>query len=332
MSASDYYDHEDFYFIITLVDEGFILLTQILASYFLAYFLIPKFFYTRKYLLFVVLFIIGSYLICALSRFLTVNVTEPLVGKPPNDTETIVEIVTNVPKLKYVYFFRIFSVAFVFVFLKLLKDQNEIQKRSLYLEKEKSEAELKLLKTQLNPHFLFNTLNNIYSLSVNNSPATSESIGRLSEILDHVLYRCNADYVPLAGEVSLLRNYIELEKLRYDERLLVNFTSAVDHEVYIAPLILLSLVENAFKHGAGEEIGNPVIDIDLQVKQSRFRFKVSNSFSPDSGDITNNKIGLQNLKRQLNIIYPGKHNLEIIQTAVLFVVTLSIDLKEKNLV
>lgn len=324
MSASNYYDYTDFYFFIALIDEGLILIAQILASYFLAYLIIPKFFYTKQYFLLFILFIIGSYLICALSRYLTVNITEPLVGKRSNSSETTGEILTNIPKLVYVYFFRIFSVAFVFVFLKLLKAQNNIQKKSLFLEKEKSETELKLLKTQLNPHFLFNTLNNIYSLSINNSPATSESIARLSEILDHILYRCNADNVPLTTEVNLLKNYIELEKLRYDERLKVILRTSISRDIEIAPLILLSLVENAFKHGAGEEIGAPIIDIDLQVTQSCFQFKVENSFTHNSSDNSNHKIGLRNLKRQLDIIYPKKHNLEVSQTGNIFGVKLTL--------
>jgi sensor histidine kinase YesM len=327
LSATDYYERSDFNFYTALVDEGMILIAQILASYFLSYLVIPKFFYTKRYLLLVFVFILGSYFICVLSRYLTVNITEPLVGKPPNSSETIIEILTNIPKLAYVYFFRIFSVAFVFIFLKLLKDQNDIQKRALVLEKQKSETELKLLKTQLNPHFLFNTLNNIYSLSVSQSPATSSSIARLSGILDHILYRCNADYVLLTSEIDLLKNYIELEKLRYDDRLKVNFKTSVDHDIEIAPLILLSLVENAFKHGAAEEMGNLVIDIDLEVMQSALKFNVVNTFTNGSNNTYSHKIGLRNLKRQLDIIYPKKHNLDTSQANGLFNVTLTVELK-----
>jgi LytS/YehU family sensor histidine kinase len=114
-----------------------------------------------------------------------------------------------------------------------------------------------MLKTQLNPHFLFNTLNNIYVLSLENSEKTQKSIEKLSKILDHVLFRCNTKYVSLSSEIELLENYIELEKLRYDDRLQINFNNHIEQDVKIAPLILLSLVENAFKHGAGEDSVSP---------------------------------------------------------------------------
>jgi sensor histidine kinase YesM len=319
--------HDDWVFIAIVVDNCLSLVTQMLAAYFLAYFIIPKFLYTKKYLLVFLAFILGSYLLCVFARFLTIHIIEPVFGKAPEAFETTREILTNLLKLIYVYFFRIFSVAFVFAFLKLLKDQSEIQKQALLLEKQKAETELRLLKTQLNPHFLFNTLNNIYSLSLIASPVTSTSIARLSDILDHILYNCNTVLVPLAGEINLLNNYIELEKLRYDDRLHVNFRATIDHEINIAPLILLSIVENSFKHGAGNDMGRPTIDIDLHVTETIFNFSVSNPFTSknDSGNKT--KIGLSNLEHQLNLIYPSKHQLLVEQKEEIFTVMLAIDLK-----
>ncbi|PSL46515.1 histidine kinase [Chitinophaga niastensis] len=322
-----YYDHHQlhFSFLFTLADCGLLLVTQIMAAYFLAYLIIPKFFLRRKYPETFIYFFIGSYLICVLARVITIHIAEPMAGQAPKNWETFYEIFTNVPKLVYVYFFRIFSVAFVFLFIKLLADQYKIQKRALSLEKEKAETELKLLKTQLNPHFLFNTLNNIYSLSLSNSPVTSASIGRLSEILDYILYRCNSLYVPLSGEIDLLNNYIGLEKLRYDDRLKVNFNTRIEQDIPIPPLILLSIVENAFKHGASEDIGNPVIDIDLQAGKTAFSFIVANSFNTKPGEELNGKIGLSNLKQQLELIYPERHTLAITQTETFYTVTLLID-------
>jgi LytS/YehU family sensor histidine kinase len=182
-----------------------------------------------------------------------------------------------------------------------------------------------MLKAQLNPHFLFNTLNNIYSLSLNHSPVTSAAIGRLAEILDYILHQCNGVYVPVSGEVALLNNYIDLEKLRYDERLTVNFISSVEKDLQIAPLILLSLVENAFKHGAANETGSPVINIELTARENYFNFVVSNTFTPMVPKQKANSIGLINLRHQLELIYPGKHNLLIEQDELFFKVTLNID-------
>jgi len=327
LSSSSYYNSDQVPFRNNLIGDGTNLVAQIPAAYILAYFIVPRLFYKQRYLEAVVYFILSSYVICALSRIEVIYVEEPFYGRKHEANETFTEILTNILKLIYVYFFRIFSVAFIFMFLKLLKDQLIIQKRALSLEKEKAEAELKLLKTQLNPHFLFNTLNNIYSLSLAQSPATSASIGRLSEILDHILYRCNGLYVKLSDEVVLLNNYIGLEKLRYDERLTVNFKTEIGHDIEIAPLLLLSIVENAFKHGAGNDIGNPVIDIQLKVDGDFFNFKASNSFSTKQTTDKANPIGLSNLKNQLDLIYPQNHQLAISQTGGIFTVSLTIDLK-----
>jgi len=300
-------------------------LAEMPAAYFLAYFIVPRYIYKQKYFTALAWFAVSVYTICLLSRLEVVHVEEPFFGVKPNPRETYTEIFTDLPKLMYVYFFRIFSVAFVFMLLKLLKDQLAVQRRAMSLEKQKAEAELKLLKTQLNPHFLFNTLNNIYSLALIKSPVTADAIGRLSEILDYILYHCDSLYVPLSGEITLLTNYIGLEKLRYDERLTVNFSSNVDQRVEIAPLILLAIVENAFKHGAGNDIGEPVVDIVMEAGNNRFVFTVVNSFQPKA-TISSPSIGLPNLKQQLELIYPGKHNLAITQTDTLFIVKLTIDL------
>jgi hypothetical protein len=325
LSSSSYYNSDQVPFRNNLIGDGTNLLSQMLAAYFLAYLVVPRFMFKPDYLAAVGYFLLGAYLICVLSRLEVIHFEEPMYGRKPNPNETTVEILTDIPKLVYVYFFRIFSVAFIFMFLKLLKDQLLIQKRSLALEKQKAEAELKLLKSQLNPHFLFNTLNNIYTLALLNSPVTAGAIGRLSEILDHILYRCDSLYVPLSGEIALLYNYIGLEQLRYDERLTVNFNIDQQQDIQIAPLLLLSIVENAFKHGAGNDTGKPVIDIEMKADQRQFAFTVSNSFQPKvAANATS--IGLPNLKQQLELIYPHKHDLQITQRENLFIVALIIDL------
>jgi sensor histidine kinase YesM len=332
ISSSKYRDGREFTYSFAFIGNGLYLIPQIIASYFLTYWVVPQFFFRKEYRVTLVTFIIGSYLICVLARFLVVRVAEPLAGQAPKAFETNLEILTDLQKLLYVYFFSIFSLAFVFMFVKLLKDQLNIQKRALTLEKQKAEAELRLLKTQLNPHFLFNTLNNIYSLSLMHSPVTSPSIARLADILDYILYRCDGLYVPLADEIKLLNSYIELEKLRYDERLQVNFKTKIDQQIEIAPLILLSIVENAFKHGAGDDLGSPVITIELTVKDSLLDFKVVNSLN-HKGEVlkdTNEKIGLNNLKQQLELIYGESYHLNIVQTDGSFAVSLQIDLKQIN--
>ncbi|MEE1945293.1 sensor histidine kinase [Pedobacter sp. KR3-3] len=332
ISNSKYRDGNAFSYRFAIIANSLFLGPQILATYFLTYWAVPRFFYKKKYAVTLVGFIFASYIICVLCRFLIIRVAEPLAGTIPKAFETNREILTNLPKLLYIYFFSIFSLAFVFMFIKLLKDQLDIQKRTLTLEKQKTEAELRLLKTQLNPHFLFNTLNNIYSLSLMSSPATSAAIARLSEILDHTLYRCDREFIPLSTEIALLDNYIGLEKLRYDKSLQVRFNKSIDQETNIAPLLMLSIVENAFKHGAGKDTGIPFITIDLEVSKNIFIFKVVNSVSYNHGNQggANEKIGLKNLKQQLQLIYGSGHQLVIEQTGELFKVILQIDLTMKK--
>jgi len=331
VSSSKYRDGDRGNYGFEFLSDALYMLAEMLFVYALAYFVIPQFIHNKRYLLSAVVFVLSGYVACALGRVFIVKICEPLAGIAPKAFETYGEILTDIPKLLFNYFVDVMAAASIFVFFKILKDQLIIEKRALQLEKEKAETELKLLKTQLNPHFLFNTLNNIYSLSFTSSPATSQSIARLGDILDHILYRCNGQYVPLKAEIALVNNYIELEKLRYDERLTVNFKTEVSHDVDIAPLILLSLVENAFKHGASDDAGAPVIDIELSANDENLTFKISNTVAIQN-DIHNNtpteRIGLNNLRRQLDLIYGNDYILDVSNGDKCFTVQLTIRLKK----
>ncbi len=312
-----------------LIENLFYVFFYMLASYFVAYFIIPKLLKGENYFKVILYFVIGGYIISAILRITVVYVLEPIVRSPPFNQEPILQILTDIHVLINVYFLQNFSLAWIFGFIKLLKDQYLVKQRTLLLEKEKTEAELNTLKAQLNPHFLFNTLNNIYSLSLVNSPITSKSIAGLSQILDHVLYRCNTTYVPLSAEITLLKNYIDLEKLRYDDRLVVNFSHSIDEDLGIAPLILLSIVENAFKHGAGKDIGTPVINIDLKLDKYDFYFRVANTYVPEESNAENEKIGLNNIRKQLELIYPGNHEFSTESIGSNFVTLLTLNLLTK---
>jgi hypothetical protein len=300
---------------------------SITAAYFLSYRILPRLMVPQKHMWVWVEFILVCYLISIVARIAMVYGLEPLVRTPPFSQESIIEILTDLPILFGSYFLHIFSLSLFFVFIKLIKDQYIIQKKSLLLEKQKAETELKILKAQLNPHFLFNTLNNIYSLSVINSPITSKSIAVLSEILDCILYRCSSTYVPISQEITLLNNYISLEKLRYDDRLSVTFNHAVDHNGFIAPLILLSLVENAFKHGAGEDTGSsPIIQIDLKLLNNSFEFTIRNTINEIDIEAESGKIGLNNIIQQLDKIYPENYTFNVVKTEEDFTAYLQINL------
>ncbi|MBE9662695.1 histidine kinase [Mucilaginibacter myungsuensis] len=192
------------------------------------------------------------------------------------------------------------------------------------------QAELNFLKGQVHPHFLFNTLNNIYALSLSKSDKAPAVVIGLSEILKYMLYETKADTVPLKRDVEAMQNYIELEKLRYEGRLDLNvkIQDGID-EHRIAPLLLAPLVENAFKHGTSEQVGDVWINIDLSIRDQKLKFKVSNS-KPTilPGDIERHKgnIGLPNVKKRLELLYPKAHQLKIYEEDVLFAIILEVNL------
>lgn len=295
-------------------------------AYFYSYWILPRLFKARRYWSIILEFLVGSYLISATARVLVVHVLEPLTRPRPFAQESLWEIFTDPHKLFWGYYLFNVSIAIMFIFMKLMKDQYEANRRTLTLEKQHSEMELTALKAQLNPHFLFNTLNNIYALSLLQSPQTSPSIARLSEILDHLLYRSSSMYVPVSQEIALLQNYIALETLRYDERLKVSFDHEIERDVQIAPLILLSVVENAFKHGAGEDAGSPEIAISLAQQGNAFRFTVKNSFYASPESANGNKIGLANIRKQLLLVYPKQHTFSTTCEQQMFIADLHIQL------
>jgi hypothetical protein len=311
-------------FVHALVYKICVLIPQVLASYFFAYFVIPKFLSKKKHVVSFILLVVGTYFFAVLARVFTIYIGEALVRKPPFEKETMVEILTQMRLLILYYVPHIYSTVFIFLAVKFFINYKTVKENELLFMNEKVAAELKTLKAQLNPHFLFNTLNNIYVLSLDNSPKTPKSIEKLSKILDHILYRCNTKYVSLSSEIELIENYIELEKLRYDDRLQVHFKNELKQDGEIAPLILLSLVEHAFKHGAGEDSGSPKIDICLENSESTFKFVISNSVAIAEERTERTPIGLKNIKKQLNLIYPERFELQIDNCPTVFKVTVSI--------
>ena len=200
-----------------------------------------------------------------------------------------------------------------------------LKRTALQLLIEKQEAELNYLKSQTNPHFLFNTLNNIYSLSRDKSDLAPESIMRLSKILRYMLYETGGHSVSIEQELQIINNYIELERLRYDDSLKITFVHSIDDKGQaISPLLLMPLIENAFKHGASETIVQPFVSIQLLVEKQQLHLKVENSADDTEGELKEN-IGLTNLRRQLNLLYK-ESSLEVQHVATSFVASLKINL------
>lgn len=217
-----------------------------------------------------------------------------------------------------VFFFGIIRHAFNYVKLKQDTQQLRI---------EKQQAELNYLKSQTNPHFLFNTLNNIYSLARDKSDLAPESILRLSKILRFMLYETSGAYIAIEQEIKIMTDYIALEKLRYDDSLRINFNYDIeDMKQALPPLLLIPLVENAFKHGVSETRNHPFVDIHLTLNKRQLTFFVKNSTEKFAEERSvKENIGLSNLRRQLELLY-NDFNLAIRQDESSFSATLKINL------
>ncbi|WP_160139952.1 sensor histidine kinase [Chryseobacterium sp. c4a] len=276
---------------------------QILGANFIYYFLIRYFFDRKKYIEFSIYLILSLYCISVANRIFIVDIAEPFFTHEPKDS--LISIFTDIRYLLFHYTFPIISGAFIFISIMFFMRYKDEKENSIKLQKEKTELELKSLKSQLNPHFLFNTLNNIYSLSISRSDKTSQSISQLSDILDYILYKGQKKWVPVADELSIIDDYIALESLRYsDERLKITKKIAIRSSNCIPPLLYLTLVENAFKHGAGKNFEATEIKIELEANEKISVFKIKNTFiTPSVHHETG--IGLQNIQQQLEHHYPG---------------------------
>jgi sensor histidine kinase YesM len=213
----------------------------------------------------------------------------------------------------------------VAIILKLLQVQLAAREREKNLIKEKLEAELKFLRHQTNPHFLFNTLNNIYALARKRSEHTAEVVMRLSKLLRFILYGSKSNVITIADELKVLDDYIELEKMRY-ERLTIHFEREIDESTRkIAPLLLLPFVENAFKHGASESRFDCFIRIRVQLQNGLLNFDIENTKETPTEEEVRDNIGLRNVRRQLELMYK-EYDLQVKNEPNIFSVSLFINL------
>jgi hypothetical protein len=275
------------------------------STYFLNYFLVPEYLMRGRCFSFVVYFIYT--LVGALFLEMWIAVLTFIAVAEANIKDMSPGSI-NFPFLMA----ALLMVIFLGVALKMLshwqKSKNEYQQ----LMRDKLEAELRFLKTQLNPHFLFNTLNNLYYLSMEKSEQTPKAIMALSEMLDYILHGSKSVLVSLSRELKQLENYIALESLRYGERVSVSMKTIGDMEApQIAPMMFITLVENAFKHGVMKTTGYAWIKIRIENAEDVLKVEIKNSWikgEPGSG------IGLSNVKDQLSILFPERYSLKIDDT------------------
>lgn len=315
-----------------LITYAAFLPSQILAAYVFNYYQLPKLLYKKRYLLFGISLLVSIYVFSALGRLSVVHIAEPYV-RTDFVQESISEILSDTAYLFSVYFTSTYVYAFLMMLIKAVKARFEEKQRVELIQKEKVTNELKFLKGQIQPHFLFNTLNNLYALTLSKSDLAPVVVLKLSELLDFILYQSNQSSIPISKEIQLIQGFIELETLRYGDKIAVDFKYEVpDNNIQIPPLLLLPLVENAFKHGVSGSIEKAKIEIDLKAAANHLSFEIYNTKTiPLVTKIQKGKgIGLSNLKRQLALEYPNNHNLEIEETEENYNVRLSVNLNTES--
>jgi sensor histidine kinase YesM len=224
------------------------------------------------------------------------------------------------------------------VMIKLMKRWWLKQRETEQLFHEKTKAELQLLKAQVHPHFLFNTLNNIYYFTLAGSPKAPEMINKLSGLLYYILNECNQPLIPLQKEINMVRDYIALEKMRYGEQMEMTIQIQEENSPplqgeagkgLIAPLLLIPFVENSFKHGTSKMLTHPWLKLQMTMENNVLHFSVANSRPPEAETQSKKgNIGLKNVKKRLELLYPGTHELNIVSRPESFFVYLKVQLQD----
>jgi sensor histidine kinase YesM len=297
------------------------------ATYLTLYLLIPGFLDKGKYTTFTFIFILSALGFGYLDRIMLHLFFVPYYI--PNYDYTAYPLSSFTKALQRTT--NVYTIVFAAAAVKLIKRNYQNEKIARELSREKLDAELKFLKSQIHPHFLFNTLNSLYALTLQKSDQASEVVLKLSQFLDYMLYDCNVSQISLEKEIEQMQNLITLEKLRYGERLEVDFQiSGKVQNQEIPPLLMLPFIENSFKHGVSQHIENSFIYIDLKIKARDLIFRVENSFTETGGDIVaeyTKGIGLKNVKRRLDLIYGEQgYHLEIYKEEDSFTIVLTINL------
>jgi two-component system, LytTR family, sensor kinase len=301
----------------TFLEEIIYLPGRMAFTYFTLYFLLPRYLLPGRYGNFFVWFVLSSFVAGVAQRYVAYNIHYPLyypvyLNDPFFYFPKIVKMIVG-----------IYPVTFFAVAIKLLKYWYANQQAQQILTQEKLQAELKFLKTQIHPHFLFNTLNNLYALTLKKSDRAPEMVLKLSELINYMLYECTSDEVWLSKEIKFIRNYIDIEKIRYGDKLDIDIRVTGEvNDRKIAPLILLPFVENCFKHGASEELQQSWVKLTIDAQPHVLIIKVENNKASENGGNRQAGIGIQNVKRRLDLLYAGKHELKIMNGEETFLVVL----------
>lgn len=299
---------------------------QLLFTYTILYWLIPTYLSTQQYLRFslltLVALLVGGTLYWEGSYYLYLVPFEParLAQESPWDLGSIV--------LCAFYLLCTSGLLIGFHMIRFGFRQQQINQQLIITNQH---IELKSLKDQINPHFLFNTLNNLYGLTNQDPQKAGEVVMRLAQLMQYMLYEGNMAQVPLQKEIEYVENYLALERIRYGDRLHLSVQINGNTEpLVIAPLLLLPFVENAFKHGVSQQLADAWVQIQLTVNAKELVFKVENSKPESTNDAGATGIGLPNISKRLALIYPGRHQLRQLNGAGTYLVTLKLELTQRD--
>ena len=307
------------------------LVPQILFAYVLIDFIVPAFILKRRYILsvfwiifflgaaFVVAFILLNYVFAGITVYFLPEKFMLSKPRPSPGYAMLARVVT----LK-----GCVMASTIVGSIRLFKYWHLKEKRNLELLKEKTEAQLQLLTAQVHPQFLFNTLKNIHSKTQNESPGSARMIMELSHILRYVIDEGKHALVPLNSELKMIADYINLEKIRYDEKLDIHISMpSQTGDIYIAPLLILPFVENCFKHGTSKMLKNPWINLKMDLNGTSLFLKIMNGKKPTTNQQNRRKgTGIGNVRKRLELLYKDRYTLEVNDHEEVFIVNLTMEL------
>lgn len=308
-----------FFFLLNFVVH---LPVYVLFTYAVVYQMVPRLLLSQKYWSFfgslVLSICVAAFLRIAISRYVYFALFIPEVLHPKEWIS---------PSIFLLNVIWIIGTAITFAMFKYYKNWMTSQALANEAERKHLASELQVLKAQLNPHFLFNTFNNLYVLSLQKSDKTPAAISKMSDLFHYILYECNSVEVPVSKEIKLIEDYIQLQGLRYADRLSINFEKDIENpEFMIPPMLLYTFIENCFKHGCSNDPGSPWIKLRIRARNNSFCFEAENSIpnAPQQKNKSEGGVGLANVKRRLELIYPGNHQLDIQKDDKLFYIRLEL--------
>ncbi len=289
-----------------------------LIIYFANLVLVPRLLYRKKYVLFILSFITAA----AVTSFIKMLWVAQVLNSGP-------VIITK--EALYNNFVTQFFLVLASIGIKSVVDYLQLQKKMAVVAKEKAEAELNFLKSQINPHFLFNSLNSVYFLIDKQNATARNALHKFSEMLRYQLYECNDEKIPIEKEINFLNDYVTLQRLRMNENTSVKFNCEENVSNFsIEPLLLIPFVENSFKHLSQYSNGNlNEIDISIARSNGSMQFRVKNTTEGKIKEVKKDGgIGLNNVKKRLELLYPDKHQLKIKEEDGWFGVELNLSLNQ----